>query len=54
MNTYQIEVCETLCRVMSVRAKSAADAINDITDQYRESKIVLDATDFQDYTILAQ
>ena len=51
MKRYNVEIIETLCRVVEVKAECIDDAIEQIDDQYREVNIVLDNTDFQDVRI---
>ena len=48
---YQIEVTETLQKIVEVTAYSPDDAITEITKQYREGEIVLDSGDCIDYSI---
>ena len=48
---YQVEITETLQRVVEVEADSEQDAIFMVDDKYREEEIVLDAADFIDYEI---
>lgn len=51
MQTYKVEICETLCRVVEVQAESPDDAVGIMETRYHDEGIVLDETDFQDYTI---
>ena len=53
MRTYQIEICETLCRVVEVEAESTDEAISIVITKYRQSEIVLDSNDFLDYNVMA-
>ena len=53
MKTYQIEICETLCRVVDVQAESPSNAVDIVENRYSDGDIVLDASDYQDYTIKA-
>ncbi len=48
---YQVEITETLQRVVEVEAESEQEAIFMVDDQYREEEIVLDSADFMDYEI---
>lgn len=43
---FQIEITETLHRVVDVEADSLEDAIKQVTDDYYDEKIVLDSSDF--------
>lgn len=47
MNTYNIEIEETLQRVVSIEAESKEEAIKIAKEQYRNEEIVLDYNDFQ-------
>jgi len=53
METFMIEICETLSRVILVEAETVGDAIEATDAKYRRSEIVLDETDCQDYTVKA-
>lgn len=44
--TYQVEITETLQRVVEVEAESEEEAIETIEEQYRDEEIVLDYNDF--------
>lgn len=46
MQTYHIEVAETLARVIEIKAESAEEARDKIRAQYLNGDIVLDAEDF--------
>ena len=48
---YQVEVTETLQRIVEVIAYTAEDAIIQVTQKYREEEIVLDSSDFIDVNI---
>ena len=48
---YQIEVTETLQRIVEVVAHTAEEAKAQITEKYREGEIVLDSSDFVDVSI---
>lgn len=43
---YQIEIRETLSRVIPVQAESIEQAIDLVTKQYNDADIVLDSDDF--------
>jgi len=51
MRTFDVEICETLTKVITVTAVNSAEAVEQIEEAYRESEIVLDSDDFADYTI---
>lgn len=46
MKTFQVEVLETLSRVIEVQAFDEYDAINKVEDEYKLENIVLGADDF--------
>ena len=46
MPEFQIEISETLSRVVSVDANDVNEAIQKVREQYRQSDIVLDSEDF--------
>ena len=46
MPEFQIEVTETLSRIVSVKANDINEAIQKVREQYRQSEIVLDSEDF--------
>lgn len=48
---YQIEVSETLCRIVEVKAESEEEAIDIVEQQYKNEEIVLDASDYVEYEI---
>ena len=48
---YQVEVTETLQRIVEVVAHTAEEAIAQVTEKYREGRIVLDSSDFIDVKI---
>lgn len=48
---HKIEICETLCRVVEVKAEHAHDALISIRQQYVDGKIVLDSNDIQGVVI---
>ena len=48
---FQVEVTETLQRIVEVMAYTEEDAIIQVTQKYREEEIVLDSNDFIDFNI---
>ena len=48
MREYNVEVCETLIRIVTVEAMSAEDAIKFVTYDYNNAELVLDSDDFFD------
>ena len=48
---YEIEVTETLQRIVVVGARSVEEATAQVTEKYREGEIVLDSSDFVDVKI---
>ena len=51
MATYQIEVIETLSRIIEVEADNIEDATSDVNQQYSDGDIVLDSDDLSGYEI---
>jgi len=51
MKTFEIEITETLQRVVEVEANSENEAYNIVNQQYNNEEIVLDNTDFVDKAI---
>ena len=49
--TFRIEIIEILQRVVEIEAKSIEIAIETITQQYKSEEIILDYSDFLEYTI---
>lgn len=45
---YQVEIAETLQRIIEVKADSPEDAIQKIRKKYMDSEIVLDYSDYID------
>lgn len=45
---YQVEITETLQRTVEVEAESKSDAISKAKEQYNNSEIELDSSDFID------
>lgn len=43
---FQIEIKEELARVMTVKAKTIGEAIEQVMEKYKKGEIVLDADDF--------
>jgi hypothetical protein len=48
---YQIEITETLQKVVEVEARSLSEAITKVATDYSKGEIVLDAMDFVGYEI---
>jgi hypothetical protein len=48
MKEYQVEVCETLIRIVTVEATSEEDAIKFVKHDYNTAELVLDSDDFFD------
>lgn len=48
MKTYTVEITETLCKQIQVKACSMSEAIAKVKDDYRKEKIVLDDRHFLD------
>jgi uncharacterized membrane protein len=46
METFKIEVKETLSRIIEIEANSADEAFSKIQDLYTKEEIVLDADDY--------
>lgn len=46
MQSFQIEITETLQRTLSVEATSEADALEIVHNLYKSEQIVLDAADY--------
>lgn len=46
MKTYTVEITETLCKQIQVKASSMSEAIAKVKDDYRKEKIVLDESHF--------
>ena len=49
MKKFTIEITETLTRLVSIEAESEYEAEHIVREKYKNSEIVLDADDFQDY-----
>lgn len=52
METYKIEVKETLSRIIEIKATSEDEAFSKIRDLYRNEEIVLDSDDYVDTEFL--
>jgi beta-galactosidase beta subunit len=50
---YQIEITETLRRIVELEARSLDEAMSEIHRQYNDEEIVLDDADFMDAQINA-
>ena len=48
LKEYQVEVCETLIRIVTVEATSEEDAIKFVRYDYNNAELVLDSDDFFD------
>ena len=48
---YQVEITETLQKIVEVSAYSPDEAIAKVTEQYRDGEIGLDSSDCIDYSI---
>ncbi len=46
METFKIEVKETLLRIIEIKANSADEALTKIQNFYKNEEIVLDANDY--------
>ncbi len=53
MNEFEVVITETLQRKVKVQASDFIDAQNKVREKYLQEEIVLNADDFQDYTIEA-
>jgi len=51
MKTFEIEIVETLRRVVSIDANSEDEARQSVIDQWHAEEIVLDSDDFVDVEI---
>lgn len=51
MQKYQVEINETLSRIIEAEAENENDAVSKIKDLYRQEKIVLDSNDYLDTKI---
>lgn len=48
MREYNVEVCETLIRIVTIEAMNAEDAIKFVRYDYNNAELVLDSDDFFD------
>jgi hypothetical protein len=48
LKEYNVEVCETLIRIVTVEATSEEDAIKFVRYDYNNAELVLDSDDFFD------
>jgi hypothetical protein len=48
MEEYQVEVCETLIRIVTVEAQSEEQALEFVRYDYNNAELVLDSDDFFD------
>ena len=46
MQKYQVEINETLSRIIEVEAENENDAVSKIKELYRKEEIVLDSNDY--------
>lgn len=51
MKKYQVEITETLQRIVEVEAKNEKNAILKVAENYKDGNIVLDEGDFMGYEI---
>jgi hypothetical protein len=51
MEKYQVEITETLQRVIEVHAESPDDAVDKVRALYKNEEIVLDSSDYMDTEI---
>ena len=51
MQKYQVEINETLSRIIDIEAENEKDAVSKIKDLYRKEEIVLDSNDYLDTKI---
>lgn len=51
MKTFEIEVIETLSRIIKVKAKTVEEAIEKVQGQYDAGEIVLDSGDFDNMPV---
>jgi hypothetical protein len=54
MNIYNVEIKETLVRTVEVKAKSLEHAEELVTEQWNDSKHVLDSSDFRSVSFEAE
>lgn len=46
MKKYRLEITEILCRTVEAEAESKEDAIKSVQQLYKNSEIILDASDY--------
>jgi hypothetical protein len=51
LRTYQVEITETLQRIVDVMADTAEEAVEDVTRWYKGEEIILDSEDFVDFAV---
>ena len=51
MNTYEVEIQETLTRLVTVEASSSDEAIRKVSANYKAGEIVLDSENYIDTNI---
>lgn len=51
MKTFDIEITETLSRVITIDAEDIDEALALVKEEYNTGEIVLDSSDFVDYEI---
>ncbi|MDO9213053.1 MAG: DpnD/PcfM family protein [Methylococcales bacterium] len=52
LKKYQIEITETLQRIVEIEAASLDDAISEIQKQYKDEEIILDSSDYVETNII--
>lgn len=48
MQTFQVQITETLQRTLSIQAKSKSEALNIAYNMYKTEDVILDASDYMD------
>lgn len=51
VDEYEVEITETLSRVIKVKANSPEEAIENIIVKYKNEEIVLDYNDYKGYEV---
>ena len=51
MNTYEVEIQETLARIVTVEASSPDEAVRKVRADYKAGEILLDSSDYIDTDI---
>lgn len=54
MSKYKVHIKETLARTVEIEADSIEDAIDKISDKWRDCRIILTADDFSEAEIQAE